>query len=768
MSIQHKEKQLQEIKKRIEDMIQDCIKIQNFKINVFLKFDSDLRKQVNSSPLAKQLCKQIILLMLTCLREAYDKKFKKLPDLEEFFVNYDEYEKTAKYLNLACYHICQTLSQKEKFSFSEIALCKYIKDNIQHIQETIFKNLLNHLEQIYKKQEYEYVHKRQESEILSRKIEHNNSIDQFKTYIQRLLQFSQNKLLLQKRDINVFDDFCQMLLFKFIEDQYQQKYQRWSQVYSVKDYLTLVEREQKLNQELFISLIEYETFEGHQNNILRIIYEKLLISYKGVILRDERGLQGLLKEFLQSYDYNDKKSAKEEIILILRVYSKFQDKENYFNDFKYHFQSFVRRTIDEQYKEETLHHELEKQKQKYKSLVKILCDIYDKFNDLILQCFRKSTDFRGRYDLEMIVNSELNLFFISLEQSIQLTLQLCDYVHELIMQMAKTDDLQQREENYDEIRKVQNCLLPFVKDYEYYLLISYYRLASRLLGYLLFFDKNYVINHLETERQILDNMRRFCGNKKLKKFYKMIDETSEIASKTQIATFDGVPLEIIQINKKKWPIHYGNDQNVFKRFDNQKADYLKMQNQQHNIIFSDTLSYVEIYWNEVNKKLLINCVQAAILLLYDKNEDPKSLNQISDSINLEKGQVKFQLDRMVKQKILWNDEQFFYLNNSQIEQEIKQEWIIMEHNIYENERYINEIKPVVDKTQDFKYQLDAYIMKVLKAEQRVFHKTLLEKVQQHFYPTLVTNEQIKISIEFLSKYQYISRDPKDQSAYLYE
>ncbi|CAD8199448.1 unnamed protein product [Paramecium octaurelia] len=1157
MSIQDQEIGLQELKIQIEGLIQNSIKTRDYQINVFVKFDSVLRKQVNSTPQAKQLCKQIILLMLTCLKDAYDKTFKKLSDLEEFFTNFLQFQTTSKYLNLACYHICQTLSQEETFSFYDVAVCKFIKDNIQHIQQTIFKNLLNHLEQIYKKQEYEFVHKKQELEVnnsimkyqnyiqillaisenklllqrdinvfddlcqkvlfkfiedqyqqknqkwsqvysvkdyltlverdlklneelfkslieqeklrdhyinilrivyeklllpykgvilrderglqgllkefqdcndkesvreeiililrvyskfqdreeyfndfkqnfqafvrkaideqykketlhhelekqkskykslvkilcdiydkfndliqqcfrqstgfsgrydlemivkselnlffisleqsiqltlqlcnyvheltlqmartddqqqreenqdeiikvqdsllpyvqdseyylniyyyrlasrllgylfffdkksvndhlenekqildkmkkffgnnklkklykmitetsdLAQKtpvstfdgvtqeiiqinkkkwpvhyeqiykkqeyefvhkkqeLEVNNSIMKYQNYIQILLAISENKLLLQ-RDINVFDDLCQKVLFKFIEDQYQQKNQKWSQVYSVKDYLTLVERDLKLNEELFKSLIEQEKLRDHYINILRIVYEKLLLPYKGVILRDERGLQGLLKEF---QDCNDKESVREEIILILRVYSKFQDREEYFNDFKQNFQAFVRKAIDEQYKKETLHHELEKQKSKYKSLVKILCDIYDKFNDLIQQCFRQSTGFSGRYDLEMIVKSELNLFFISLEQSIQLTLQLCNYVHELTLQMARTDDQQQREENQDEIIKVQDSLLPYVQDSEYYLNIYYYRLASRLLGYLFFFDKKSVNDHLENEKQILDKMKKFFGNNKLKKLYKMITETSDLAQKTPVSTFDGVTQEIIQINKKKWPVHYGNDQNIFKYYDNQKAEYHMMHNQQYNVVFSDTLSYVEIHWIEVNKWLMINCVQAAILFLYDKNEDPKSLDYISDSIKLEKSQVKFQLDRMVKLKILWNDEQCYYLNNSQIEQEIKEEWIIMEHNIYENERYINEIKPIVDKTQDFKYQLDACIMKVLKAEKRVFHTTLLEKVLQHFYPTVITNEQLKLSIEFLSKYQYISRDPKDLSAYLYE
>lgn len=31
-------------------------------------------------------------------------------------------------------------------------------------------------------------------------------------------------------------------------------------------------------------------------------------------------------------------------------------------------------------------------------------------------------------------------------------------------------------------------------------------------------------------------------------------------------------------------------------------------------------------------------------------------------------------------------------------------------------------------------------MKILKVEKRIFHTNLFEKVNQHFYPTLVTND----------------------------
>lgn len=54
-------------------------------------------------------------------------------------------------------------------------------------------------------------------------------------------------------------------------------------------------------------------------------------------------------------------------------------------------------------------------------------------------------------------------------------------------------------------------------------------------------------------------MKQFCGDKKLKKFYKMISETADLTLSTPISTFDGISSEIIQINKKKWPILYDND-----------------------------------------------------------------------------------------------------------------------------------------------------------------------------------------------------------------
>ncbi|CAD8205603.1 unnamed protein product [Paramecium pentaurelia] len=759
--------QPEEFKQKIKDILINCRQTRNFDINIFVKFASQTRKQINNTPNAQQICKLIIIESQKCLLEIYAQQFKEQLNLDQFFTIFIEYEKAAKHLNLACYHVCQNLSYKATFQFWKIAVCKIIKDNSQYIQQSIFKQLESLLESIYKKYEQEFVHKKQESEKFNKKLDGLNSIMKFQTYNQILLELSKNEVLIQ-RNIDICDDFCQMV-FKFMDGEYQQKYMRWHQVYSVKDYLIQVERELELNEQLFSALKTYYKFKDHYTKIQRIVYETLLLSYKRVVLKDERGFLGLLKEFLQSQEQEEKEIAREEIILILRVYSKFQDKDIYFNDFKQNFQIFVRKAIEEQYKEQTLHHELEKQKQKYKSLVKILCDIYDKFNNLIILCFRESNNYNGRYDLEMIVKSELNLFFINLEQSIHLTQQLCDYVHDLIMQMSKTDDQQQRKENYDEILKVQECLLPFVKDYEYYLIINYYRLASRLLSYLIFFEKSHVRTHLDNETQILDQMKSFCGDKKLKKFYKMISEISDLALNTRILAFDdGTSSEIIQINKKKWPILYDNDRNVFEQIQNHKDQFYKTHNLQYNVVFSDTISYVEVYWAEVNKTLMINCVQAAILFLYDKNEDPKSLNEIIQSTKLQKDQVLFQLDRMVKLKILWADEDSYYLNNSQIKLEIENHWIVMEHNIYENERFINEFKPINDKSQDFKYQLDAFIMKILKLEKRILHKLLLEKVTQHFYPILVSNEQLKLSIEFLSKYQYISRDPENQQAYLYQ
>lgn len=66
-------------------------------------------------------------------------------------------------------------------------------------------------------------------------------------------------------------------------------------------------------------------------------------------------------------------------------------------------------------------------------------------------------------------------------------------------------------------------------------------------------------------------MKKFCGEKKLKKIYKMISETADIAQNIPIRAFDDISLEIIQINKKKWPILYNNDQNVFKQVEHHKV-----------------------------------------------------------------------------------------------------------------------------------------------------------------------------------------------------
>ncbi|CAD8116202.1 unnamed protein product [Paramecium sonneborni] len=753
---------------QIHSLILECKQSHNFDINLFVQFASKTRNQINNTSNSKQACFLIVIQLQKCLLQIFAQQFQNKPELDEFFDAFKEYETAAKYLNLACYHIFQNLSQKEKFIFWKIAVCKIIKDNIENIRSRIFTSLEDLLDQIYKKQESEYVHKVQEKEL---KQDRENLKKKFFNHLQILLGFSMNENLIQN-DINVFDDLCQRL-YKFIKNEYEQKFKRWSQVYSVKDYLCLVEREFEINEQLFSCLNNIQQFKSHYLNIFRIIYENLVFKYKDVVLKDERGFIGLLNEFFSQQDQFDE-AVSGEIIQILRVYSRFQDQEQYFKDFKQKFQQFVRENIEQQYKKQTLHHELEKQKSKYKSLVKILGDIYDKFDNLIRMCFKESDNFNGRYDLEMIVQSELKLFFINLEQSIQLTLKLCDYVHDLMMQLAKSDDQSQIKDNQEEILKVQKCLLPSVKDFDYYLIINNYRLASRLLNYLIFFEKQHALYHLDNEQYILDQMKQFCGEKKLKKINKMISETKDLLNKKIAIEFREDLTEIILINKKKWPKLYNNDQNVFQELQIFKQQFITKRqnyNARENSIkieFSDTLSFVEIYWSEVEKTLIINCVQAAILFLFNEDDDMRTLNEIAESLKLETHQVLFQLERLVAQKILWNDKDSYFLNNSQIEQEVKEPLIVIDHNIYENQQYMNEFKPLYDKTQDLKFQLDAFIMKNLKIEKQMNHTILFDLVSKKFYPIPMSNDKLKESLEWLIKNEYICRDQKEKSVYLYK
>ncbi|CAD8119003.1 unnamed protein product [Paramecium sonneborni] len=755
---------------QIQNLIKNSILSQNYDINTFVSFASKIRKQINNTPNSKQVCINMISYLQKYLLEIFGPKFKNQPELDDFFTAFKQYEKAAHYLNLACYHVCYNLSLKEIFSFWKFAVCKIIKDNIDYIRQNIFKNLENLLDEFYKLQESEFVHIQQQKELVNVKENRENLLNKFQSYIEILLSLSLNEILIQRK-INILEDFCQSL-YRFIQIEYEQKNKRWFQIYTVQEYLLLVEREFQINQELFICLNSNTKFQSHYQKILRIIYENLLFKYRNVILKDERGFVGLLNQFF-TQEISQKEILSQQIVQILRVYSRFQDQERYFIDFKQKFQEFVRKNIEEQYKKATLHHELEKQKSKYKSLVKILCDIYNKFEYLIKLCFRESKNNNSRYDLELIVKSELNKFFINLEQSIYLTLKLCNYVHDLMMQMAKSDDQFQIKDNYDEILKVQKYLLPFVKDFDYYLIIYSYRLASRLLNYLIFFEMQAAQFHLENEINILDQLKQFCGEKKLKKFSQMISETKDLLLQKSIMVYQEYSSEIILINKKKWPVLHENDQYVFKQLYIKKDQYQKQfqirnQELQITVAFSDTVSFVEIYWNEVDKTLIINCVQAAILFLYDQNDDSKTLNEITEELKLEKGQVLFQLERMVQQKILWNDGDSYFLNDSQIQQEVKENLIVMDHNIYENSNQINQIKTFQDNTQDLKYQLEAFIIKNMKVEKNMNHTNLLEIVQKHFYPTPVNNEKLKESLDFLIKYNYIRRDEKEKSIYHYE
>lgn len=96
---------------------------------------------------------------------------------------------------------------------------------------------------------------------------------------------------------------------------------------------------------------------------------------------------------------------------------------------------------------------------------------------------------------------------------------------------------------------------------------------------------------------------------------------------------------IILLQRKKWPKIPSNDFNVFREIIPHKQEaygYLKQQKDHIIYEFSDTLSFVELYWKEVDKTLFVNCVQAAILFLYDMDDNPLTLDEITDELKLEK------------------------------------------------------------------------------------------------------------------------------------
>ena len=82
-----------------------------------------------------------------------------------------------------------------------------------------------------------------------------------------------------------------------------------------------------------------------------------------------------------------------------------------------------------------------------------------------------------------------------------------------------------------DIDEIVTALLPSVSDYEYYIMVIYvfiqcckYKLASRLLFYLIFTEETYFM--LNLEKRVIEKMQQYCGDKKLKKIFKMIDETA--------------------------------------------------------------------------------------------------------------------------------------------------------------------------------------------------------------------------------------------------
>lgn len=291
----------------------------------------------------------------------------------------------------------------------------------------------------------------------------------------------------------------------------------------------------------------------------------------------------------------------------------------------------------------------------------------------------------------------------------------------------------------------------------------------------------------DAEKNMINRIRKECGQtfaSNLENMFKDVDISQDLNEKFKLhmdklslteSKDDGIEFDIQVLTSGCWPT-YNTDiiqlpPSILSYLENYNKFYCRI-NSGRKLKWTSSLSHCIMAANfpKGRKELVLSAFQGCVLLLFNKSNKFKFID-IHNLTKISKIELKKTMLSLVKANILFKktkgmecaDNEEFKLNGK-YENRLRR--------VKVNQIQIVETKQELIKTsfkifKDRQYQIDACVVRVMKARKQLFHQQLMaECLKQLRFDA--QPRQIKKRIEALIENEYLERDKNNNNLYHYK
>eukprot|EP01084_Bolivina_argentea_P265266 449559_1 len=288
----------------------------------------------------------------------------------------------------------------------------------------------------------------------------------------------------------------------------------------------------------------------------------------------------------------------------------------------------------------------------------------------------------------------------------------------------------------------------------------------------------------DAEKNMINRIRKECGQSyasNLENMFKDIDISIDLNNKfinkhLQVQhKKNAIEFKFNVLTSGCWPTYNTDIINLPKEINKQLSLYNNFYiriNSGRKLNWTSNLSHCIMAANfpKGRKELVLSAFQATVLLLFNQ-KNKLNFTTIKNKTNINEKELKKTMLSLVKGNILLKKTKGIQINNNE-EFKLNAKYENRLRRVKVNQIQIIETKQEITKTtqkikKDRQYQIDACIVRVMKARKQLFHQQLMAQCLKQLKFDAIP-KQIKKRIEALIENEYLERDKKNNNLYHYK
>lgn len=301
------------------------------------------------------------------------------------------------------------------------------------------------------------------------------------------------------------------------------------------------------------------------------------------------------------------------------------------------------------------------------------------------------------------------------------------------------------------------------------------------LGRRLLLDKSASI---DAEKSMILKLKTECGTNftaHLEEMFKDIELSNEMMDPFRLSLtekgFTSIEMNVYVLTGVNWnlsPPIQANLPNEFTQYQELFKQFYLQKHQQRVLKWQNAMGYcvVRAAYPMGNKELIVSLFQTLVLYLFNEKDTEISFKEIQEETQIPEEELKRNLQylchpkselivKIPKGKLIANTDSFVF------NKKFSAKLVRIKVNALQSQETVEETKKTNENVvQDRQYQIDATIVRIMKARKTLAHNLLMSELisQLKFNPKPA---DLKKRIESLIDKEYLARDPENAMIYNY-